>query len=601
MARRRLINQIFAPFLVIILVALIALSLFATNTLRQFYLRKTSEDLKARATLVGYYLQHEDLLDSPFLQTAVQELGISSGSRITIVNQRGVVLGDSEEDPGVMDNHAGRPEIQEAYQGLEATSTRFSETMQQDMVYLAIPHYKDEKIVAVVRASLPLTFLNQTIWSVQKRIVVSGFSISILAVLVSFFLSRKISKPLERMQKGAALYAAGDFSDELEIVASEEIRSLAATLNKMARQLDERIRTITSQRNEQDAVLSSMKEGVLAVDNERLVIRINPAALEFLKVENPEVHRKSMYRVIDNRMLQEFVLEALDSNALEKTELTISEDPESVLSIVATPLIDAESKQIGTLLVMNDITQLKYLETMRREFVANVSHELKTPITSIKGFVETIQGGLVHDSEKVIQFLSIIERQTNRLNAIIDDLLKLSNIEQRIEKADILFENRRLNPVLREAIEDCQVQAKKSKIDVTLECPADVAAPVNALLLQQAVANLVDNAIKYSNSNSSVKVSCHSGEEITISVQDWGMGIAARHLPRLYERFYRVDKARSRKQGGTGLGLAIVKHITLTHNGRVSVQSSPGEGSTFSIHLPKTRQPVEAIQTQIEL
>ena len=263
---------------------------------------------------------------------------------------------------------------------------------------------------------------------------------------------------------------------------------------------------------------------------------------------------------------------------------------EQVIHLIGTALRDFEQVSIGAVIVLNDVTRLKRLETMRRDFVANVSHELKTPITSIKGFVETLLGGAMDKPEDGKRFLEIVASQADRLNAIIDDLLSLSQLEQAAEKVDIAFEESALKPVLEMAIQACSPKASGKTVRVDLNCPENVSARINPQLLEQAVINLVDNAIKYSLPSTQVRVDVSAGEEgITVAVIDEGRGIEKEHFPRLFERFYRVDQDRSREMGGTGLGLAIVKHIAQVHGGRVSVDSSVGKGSTFRIHLPASQ------------
>ncbi len=597
MTRKRLIYQIFYPFLIILVLAVSAFGIFSASTLRRFYFHNISNELNAEASLIRHQILATGILHSDELLPACQEMGDSTGTRITVIDPAGVVLADSREDPAEMDNHGQRPEIMTAYLGETGKSMRFSNTLQQDMMYLAKPIMQEGEIAAVIRVSLPLTKLRDTIWSMQSKIIGSGFFIALIAALVSFWVSRRISTPLEEMKQGAKRFANEDFRETLQLKGAEEIEDLASSLNQMADQLERRISTSNRQRSEQDAVLSSMKEGVLAVDNDNLIIRINDSAVELLDIQTSQNRGESIFKVIVNVHVQEFILRALESQKELEKQISLTDDNDRVLKVFATPLIGTDDVQLGTLLVMNDVTELRRLENMRREFVANVSHELKTPITSIKGFVETIRDGMAHDTEKVIQFLNIIERQTDRLNAIIEDLLELSKIEQRNEGDGILFENHRIQPILEEAIQNCQVLADKYDVDVRLDCPYEIEAPVNVLLLQQAASNLVDNAIKYSNPGQDVLVTCVENNEVIVSVHDWGIGIPAQHLPRLFERFYRVDKARSRKQGGTGLGLAIVKHIALSHSGRVTVKSSPGEGSTFSFHLPRAKPegiPVQA-------
>ena len=361
-------------------------------------------------------------------------------------------------------------------------------------------------------------------------------------------------------------------------------------MNLMAGQLDDRIRTALRQRNELEAVLSSMVEGVLAVDTDERIIRINRAAANLIGVDPPDVPGRSVLEVVRNSDLQRFITWTLASAEPVESEIVIYQD-ESEVSLQAhgTALRGtSEHENIGALIVLNDLTLLRRLEGVRRDFVANVSHELRTPITSIKGFVETLQDGALESPQDARRFLDIISRQADRLNAIVEDLLSLSRIEGETQGADIAVERTGIKGLLRSAIQSCEVKASEKDITLELRCDDGINAQVNAQLVEQAVINLIDNAIKYSDAGDVVNVRCARTDlEVVISVEDHGTGIAPEHLPRLFERFYRVDKARSRKLGGTGLGLAIVKHIAQVHEGHARVESTLGKGSTFSIHLPR--------------
>jgi two-component system phosphate regulon sensor histidine kinase PhoR len=342
------------------------------------------------------------------------------------------------------------------------------------------------------------------------------------------------------------------------------------------------------QRNEIKAVLSSMVEGVIAVDMEERVISMNHAAARMFGCDPAEAQGRSIQEVVRNTVLQQFVKNALSSQEAVEKEIVLSSDRDRFLNGHGTLLRDAEGKQIGALIVLNDVTRLLRLEKIRREFVANVSHEIKTPITAIKGFVETLRDGAVENHEDAERFLEIISKHVDRLEAIIEDLLSLSRIEQEAEREKVVLDEGRIKDVLETAVQICEAGAMAKKIEVELSCAKEMVANLDPQLLEQAIVNLIDNAIKYSNDGGTVRVEALQREnEIIISVHDQGCGIEKKHLPRLFERFYRVDMARSRQMGGTGLGLAIVKHISQAHGGRVAVESIPGKGSTFSIHLPK--------------
>lgn len=589
MTRKRLIWQIYPPFLLIILMALLAVTWVFSRSLDYFQGRETRNDLEARVHLVIPQVQN-NLQDnqSGHLDTLSKRLGKQSQTRLTIILPDGRVLADSEEDPRHMNNHADRPEVVEALQGRRGVAARYSITLQQNMMYVALPIFEQEHIIGCVRAALPLRTLSHTLESTLYPVINSGLAIALIAALISLWLTRRISRPLEEMKRGAERFARGELEGRLPNYKGEEMGGLADAMNQMAAQLDDRIRTVVRQRNEQEAVLASMLEGVLAVDSAERILRINQSAAELLHIDPDTAVGRRIQEVVRKPDLQKFIALALKSRQRIEADITLAIRGESLfLQAHGTPLRDSKGRDIGVLVVLNDMTRLQRLENIRRDFVANVSHELKTPITAIKGSVETLLDGAVDDKQNAQRFLDIIARQSDRLNAIIEDLLALSRIEQDEEQAGIALQHTRLCDVFLNTMQACQVKAKSKGITLEMDCPDDLEANINAALLEQALINLIDNAIKYSSTNGRVLINAiREISLIAIKVQDWGSGIPQEHLPRLFERFYRVDKARSRKLGGTGLGLAIAKHIVQAHNGQINVESTPGKGSTFTVHLP---------------
>ena len=450
---------------------------------------------------------------------------------------------------------------------------------------------KDQITVGVIRSSVPTTSIKKELRSIQIKIALGGLLIAVLAAWISLLISRRISRPLEEMKKGADHFAGGDLNHRLAAPNSEELASLVDALNQMAAQLDRRIKTIVSQRNELETVLASMLEGVIAVNNEERIIRMNEASAEFFDCDGEKCQGRDLQEVIRNSALQHFVRQSIRSNVSKEDDISLYHNGEKTLHLQSSPLLDANKERIGTLLVFNDVTHLRRLEDMRRDFVANVSHEIKTPLTAIKGFVETLHRGNVDNPAEAQRFLGIIQKHADRLSSIVEDLLSLSRIEQEDEAKAIKLEEGHVKDVFKSALQICRSKAEEKRININLTCDEQLAASFDSSLLEQAVVNLLDNAIKYSEPNSTIHLKANlKDSQIQIIVADEGIGIAKKHLPRLFERFYRVDKARSRNLGGTGLGLAIVKHIAQAHGGNVTVESTLGEGSVFTIHLPNTEQ-----------
>ena len=585
---RRLIWQLYPTYLMIILGSLIAVTWYASNELGRFYLNQAEEDLEARAYLLKDQITSLlSPLEPEVVDAICKEAGQLSATRITVILPDGVVVGDSRETPRFMDNHADREEVAAALRGVPGKSIRLSDTLHKKMMYVAVPVKKEARVQAVIRTAVPLTSLDQALSSVRLKIAFGGLVIAVLAALVSLAVARRISRPIEEIKRGAAHFADGDLTHRLPSPDTEEMASLTETLNRMAAQLDERMKTVFQQRNELEAVLSSMLEGVIAVDRNERIISMNPAAGRMFDCDPAKVQGRNIQEVVRNLAIQRFVTRVLTTSEAISDDFILYRAEERTLNIHSSPLYDAGSVQIGVLLVMNDVTQLRHLENVRRDFVANVSHEIKTPLTAIKGFVETLQQGTVEDKAEQERFLGIVLKHVNRLSAILEDLLALSRMEQENGIEEVRLGIGRIKEVIQTAIQVCQPKAAARDITISVDAAEDLTANLDATLLEQAFVNLIDNAVKYSDDGSQVRITAaQEKREVTIMFADQGFGIPNKHLPRLFERFYRVDKARSRKLGGTGLGLAIVKHIVQAHGGHITVESSLGQGSTFTVHLP---------------
>ena len=589
MRRKKLLWKIYPLYLVIILSSIIIVGIYASSTLKKFYLRKTAEDLAVRAHLIAREVSATfDKENQQSLDALCKTVGRETATRITLIHRSGEVWGDSEEDPRKMENHAGRPEVKAAFLGNRGVSTRYSDTLQQEMMYVALPLEKDGEIVGVVRTSIPVSEIDATLGSIYWKIALAGLCLIVLAAVASLYVVRRISQPIEEMKRGAQRFADGNFSRKLLVPDSEELGSLADVLNHMAGQLGEKIRMITQQRNELETILSAMREGVLAVDSDERILTFNQAAGSFLGIDLSSTKGYAIQEVVRNADILRFLSRVLTGDGPIEGEIVLHGPENKFLQLNGTLLQDIAGNKIGALVVLNDITRLRQLENIRREFVANVSHELKTPVTSIKGYVETLQEGALDDKDNVQKFLDIVLKQSDHLNAIVDDLLSLSRIEQDAESGEVQLTEENLGRILEAAVVDYELKAREREIKLMVNYGEEVMVKANSRLLKQAIGNLLDNAIKYSEPGKAVEVEATGNtDEVVIRVSDHGNGIAPEHLPRLFERFYRVDRGRSRELGGTGLGLAIVKHITQAHGGHVTVESTLDKGSIFTLHLPR--------------
>jgi two-component system phosphate regulon sensor histidine kinase PhoR len=589
MARRKLIWNLFPSYLFVIVASIIAVVAVSTTSLRAFYIEQATLDLTSRAALIQ--VQIAPLLESrkeSELQSLCEQLGRDSETRITVVLPSGDVLADSEEQPDTMDNHADRPEIQNAMNGGSGFSIRYSDTLKQQMMYVAKPISRSNPPDGVLRVALPITAIDDALWKILMRILLGSIIVALLAALASWIVSDRITRPLNEIRQAAEKFSRGEFEEQLATDHSQEIDALAESMSAMARQLDERVDTALRQKNEQEAVFSSMVESVLAVDVNGHLISINQTAAQLFSVDLETAIGRNVNELIRNTAFHSFLETTLKSNDPTEDEITFHLDEERVYQAHGTALRGPTNQNIGAVIVLDDITRLRRLERVRSDFVSNVSHELRTPVTSIKGFVETLLENPPNDMQDTKRFLEIISNNATQLHTLINDLLSLSRMEQGEIPADELLETTSLNEILGHVRNTCAHLLEQTGVRLNIQCPDGAQARVHPSLLQQAIFNLVENAIKFSTSNQEVLVDVEITEFcLNITVKDSGPGIGQEHLPRLFERFYRVDKARSREQGGTGLGLAIVKHIAELHGGNVSVESVLGTGSTFHISIPQ--------------
>ncbi len=515
------------------------------------------------------------------------KIGKALGLRATIIGIDGKVLGDSELDAAGLakaENHSDRPEIRQALSsGFGESGSRYSYTLKKYMHYMAVPLGKD-KPVGVLRLSIPLSDIH-IIESGMIRITAIAIMLGLLiAVVLSASLSFFITRPIARISEAARAIAGGDFSKKVIIGSRGEIGDLAADLNRMADEIKNKIEQVTSGEARLESVLLGMAEGLIVTDSKGDIILANPSARKYFFIDTPPEGKRPL-EVVRNSAVQSAVDRILrDGQGFISDELSINFPEERSMKMSAVPIVRDGARE-GVILVFHDITELRRLENIRKDFVANVSHELRTPLSSIKGYAETLRDGSVSGPE-VKDFLDIIYRESDRLAKLIDDLLDLSRIES--GKMAMALVPMELGPVAKRVCAILEKQSSAKSISIGLDMPPGLPQVLaDEGRLSQVIMNLLDNAVKYTPEGGKVKLSAAvEGKSVRVDISDTGVGIPEEDILRIFERFYRVDKARSRELGGTGLGLSIVKHIVQAHGGRVWVASSPGRGSTFSFTIP---------------
>ncbi|MBF0572163.1 MAG: PAS domain S-box protein [Desulfamplus sp.] len=659
--RKKILWQIFPSFLIITLLSLTAVTWYSTIFFKSFFLYNTEKELTTIAEFVKreFISRYPDFaktssnMDIQAIDRLCKEIGQNIGIRVTIILPSGQVVGDSLGNIKTMENHKHRYEIELAINNKKGVSIRKSGTLGENMMYIAIPviynndneiakdnlSSKENEALWIIRIAISITNIEKQIKSIQKKIFVALMLTVTAAAVVGLFVARRITRPIEEMRIGAQNFANGNLTALLPFPDSEELFQLALTMNLMAQTLNEKIRNLEDRGMELEAIYSSMKEGVIAVDSDENIITANNAAAAMFGYSSDKIKGCSIHELTRHYELQKFIKKALSNSNPVEDDIVISGDEDNIYNVHSTALSNSSRERLGTLIIFHDITRIRKLETMHKDFSANVSHELKTPLTSIKGFVETLENIIREQcsyendddndlkNEQAIKFIQIIQRNVDRLIALINDLLALSRVE-REEGSTIRLKPYDITQIIRSAIDACMPSSASKNITVeyvskdnstgvvfpkshgdnlkeqeNYECELEknFTALIDPISMEQAIVNILDNAIKYSKSGDKVVITCEqeiqqntqknqipgqNNQSIVISITDYGVGIGKEHLSRIFNRFYRVDKSRSRNIGGTGLGLAIVKHIVRYHRGDIFVISTPGKGSTFKIVLP---------------
>jgi len=584
-------KQFISSFLIIVLVIFIFTFLIISE------LNKYDKSLTKKRLLTVANLTTEVLipaLENPQIddvQSVVSRLGEKTGVRITVIDENGLVLGETDKNPREMENHSERPEIKQAFNNEIGESLRYSTTLQKEMFYVAVPYEaKNGTSLTVIRTSLPLSIIQQTLLPLESKVIYTGIVLTILALLLSLVVSKTTTKSLAGIINISEELAKGNLNVDIPISESKgEIPKITMALNHMAQKLNEVFKQLSHEKNQIEAVLSAMSEGVMVVSEKGKIILTNNIFKEMFNLTD-DPFQKSYWEVLRNKEVIKLIDGVLQNWKPDNKEVFYLYPEERYYLANVIPITSPEREII---VVMFNITEFKKLENIKADFIANVSHELRTPLTAIKGYTETLEEGAFEDPQEQKHFIKIIKRHADRLINIVSDLLVLSEVEsrdvlsQQNENGDL--EDVNVNEVIRSSLEALKSNALEKELKVSFN-PSDKEHIITAsrFLLEQMFINLIDNAVKYTPDHGEVGIEItDKNEYLAIEIYDNGIGIPKDSLPRIFERFYRVDKTRSRKMGGTGLGLSIVKHIVIIHGGKIDVESEEGKGSRFRISLPK--------------
>jgi two-component system phosphate regulon sensor histidine kinase PhoR len=593
MARSRFVWHVFAGFCALVAAGVVGCFWLSSVQLARLADAAQLQRVADVATgLAAIFPDPSRKLDAATFTDATRWMVGGTRARVDLLASDGTMLATSAAGGGMPERSpAADALIDEARAGRIARTSRYDAAAGKRILVVAAPVGPVFRPTGVVRVTADTVESDAELARSQRWLLLGFLAWAVAALATGWAVASRLARPVADLSLAAVRLADGDVSAPIPTAESTELAELAEAIGALREQLVERGLTIGRQGTQQEAVLGSMIEGVLAIDARQRVVGINQAAAELLAVDSARAIRRPLQEIVRNPDLRRFALRAIDCREPVEDDLLLRGARDRTIRLRGTALRDL-SGEGGAVIVLNDVTDVQRLENIRRDFVANVSHELKTPIASIKGFVETLLDGASDDPIDARRFLQIIARQADRLASIIEDLLALSRIEQSEGTGNLPRESVRIADLLSAVTVDCLPRADDRSIRLDVTCDESITAEVNAPLFEQALINLVDNAIKYSDPGRTIwiGVATDTGTtggtgSVVITVRDEGCGIEAEHLPRLFERFYRIDKARSRKLGGTGLGLSIVKHIVQAHGGTVAVESEPGVGSTFTIRL----------------
>ena len=575
-----LLRKLLLAALVLILVALGAADVFLTRYTANRELQYAEQQMQGQARILAPTLAS---IEPSALAAWVERTGRQTGARVTVINRAGVVLADSQHDASTMDNHATRPEVRQALSGRMGTSVRHSATLGADLCYLAVPAGLSGNPDVVLRLAVPLQRIQFSIAEVRWLILRASLVAAGFALAIAYFISRAFTRRVRRIQAFAGELVNAEYSGSLATESDDELGSLARSLRGMAGQFRAMLRRLSDESARRQAILASMVEGVLAVDADLRVTFSNDSFARAVRAPGPIPVNTPLLDVVRDPALLDLLKTVLSTGQPSRQRVTLVAAKARVFDVQTAPL--DEAPRHGAIAILHDVTELERLERVRKDFVANVSHELRTPLASIRGYAETLLDGALEDPQINRKFLEIISKNTFRLEQLALDLLSLSELEADREAPPA--ERVAVGDVARAAMHTVEAEAAARGVNLMLGEIGDWHVMGQSRRLEQVFLNLLYNAIKFNRPGGEVWLEATQADgRVRITVSDTGIGIPSEDLPRIFERFYCVDKARSRETGGTGLGLSIVKHTVEKMSGSVSVESRLGKGSVFTLEFP---------------
>ena len=576
----RLFYKLFGTYLVIAVLAVVIAGFFIERELRTGLTRWIEEDLMAETQIIALIPEGE-------IEKQSQTLAERSRARVTLIDARGLVTLDSNRQTKDLDNHLNRSEIQEARVKGKGTATRYSQTLKMDMLYVALPLYEGSHLKGYLRLSRPLLEVDRSVDELHYSIFQVLLLIIILSMIVAFIFSMKVISPIQEIEAFTDKIRKGDVSGMLMIDSRDEIGQLSKNINDMVAELQEKIRVANEEKWKLRAAFASMAEGVMVLDSQNRIEGLNKGMAEMIGREYADIVGKTPMEAFRNIALQDALNRFRQAGEIVLEEITLGDENPMILDVNISAVKSLPGQDPKTMIVFHNVTRLKKLEQVRADFVANVTHEIKTPLTAIIGFVETLQQGAIDDRAKAQKFLLTIHENAQRLNRLVDDLLTLSSIE--LGETELHLEGLALEDVFETALTLISPRAALKNVRIQRDVqPGLPMVRADRDRLVQILVNVLDNAVKFTPEGGSVSLTASPEVQgsVVIKITDTGIGISKSELPRLGERFYRIDKTRSREMGGTGLGLSIVKHLMKAHEGSMEIESTLGKGTTVSLHFP---------------